>query len=282
MGAALGAYDTAQLCHNHYHRSNTLAGGWGMIGPLASDEKALTEPDELFHRTNRHYYRWLNCGIHLGVSGGSAMGVMAVPLGYNRTYAKVSGRLTAAKYWAAVKAGRTFATSGPMLDLSIDGKGIGETLKIKSSGGLRLKAQLHLRSSQPVDSLELIHNGRVISHEALAGRKAEPSFTTKVSLDVTPTRSGWYCARAIFRAPDGRLRQAHTSPIYLIVDGKPIASKPAAEYNVRWIDQLIRIANQPNRYASPEDLNQVLATYSTARDYYLEIAGLAAVHWGEQ
>jgi hypothetical protein len=43
VGAALGVYDVAQICHNHYHRSATLHGGWGMIGPLAPDEKDLAE-----------------------------------------------------------------------------------------------------------------------------------------------------------------------------------------------------------------------------------------------
>jgi hypothetical protein len=281
VGAALGVYDTAQLCHNHFHRANTLAGGWGMIGPLAPDERSLTEPDELFHRTNRQYYRWLNCGIRMGVSGGSAMGVMAVPLGYNRTYAKVSGRLSAEKYWAAVKAGRTVATSGPMLEMGIDGKGIGETIRIKSGGGLRLSTRVRLRSAQPVESVELVNNGKVIYSEALGGRKADPSFTSNVYLDVSPTRSGWYCARAYFRAPDGRLRQAHTSPVYLIVDGKPIASRSDAEYNIRWIDRLIQVANHPGRFASIDDRDQVLAIYSVAREYYGEIAELARQHWGD-
>ncbi len=40
-----------------------------MIGPLAEDEGSLKEEDEWFHRMNRHYYHWLNCGIRMGVSG---------------------------------------------------------------------------------------------------------------------------------------------------------------------------------------------------------------------
>lgn len=281
VGAALGVYDTAQVCHNHYHRDKTLAGGWGMIGLLAPDEKPLTEPDELFRRTNKQYYRWLNCSIRMGVSGGSAMGVMSVPLGYNRTYAKVSGWFTASKYWAAVKAGKTFATSGPMIDMTLDRKGVGETIKIRSRDNRRLTLQMHLRSAQQLASLELVHNGGVIYGEPLSAKKADPTFEVKKAVAVVPTRSGWYCARAIFRAPDGRLRQAHTSPIYVIVDGKPIAAKADAEYNVRWIDKLIEVAKHPDRFASDEDRDQVLAIYGTARDYYLEIAQLATRHWGD-
>ena len=36
----------------------------------------------------------------------SAMGVMPVPLGFSRTYARVEGAFTPENFWAAVKAGR--------------------------------------------------------------------------------------------------------------------------------------------------------------------------------
>jgi len=66
--------------------------------------------DGLFHRTNSLYYRLLNCGFRLGVSGGSAIGVKAMPTGFNRAYAKIDGPLTAEKMWTAIKSGRSFAT----------------------------------------------------------------------------------------------------------------------------------------------------------------------------
>ncbi|MFK7822141.1 MAG: hypothetical protein AB8G99_25825, partial [Planctomycetaceae bacterium] len=117
VGAALGQLDTIQVCNNHYHRNSTIPGGYGMIGPLEPGESNAASGDGLFHRTNALYYRFLNCGFRLGVSGGSAIGVMPLPAGYNRTYAHVDGEFTADKMWASVKAGRTFATSGPMLSL---------------------------------------------------------------------------------------------------------------------------------------------------------------------
>ena len=40
------------------------------------------------------YYRWLNCGFRIGVTGGSAMGVMPLPAGYSRTYAKLDTPLS--------------------------------------------------------------------------------------------------------------------------------------------------------------------------------------------
>ncbi|MHC4566966.1 MAG: CehA/McbA family metallohydrolase domain-containing protein [Planctomycetota bacterium] len=114
VGVALGLFDSVQLCHNHYHREQTLQNGrlgWGM----ADARNGHDEPseDELFHRTNSTYYRFLNCGFKLAATGGSAMGVMAVPLGYGRTYAKLEGPLSEASYLNAIRAGHTFATNGP-------------------------------------------------------------------------------------------------------------------------------------------------------------------------
>jgi hypothetical protein len=92
-------------------------------------------------------------------------------------------------------------------------------------------------------------------------------------------RSGWVAARALFRVSDGRLRQAHTSPIYVTVDGKPTASKADAEFMMRWIDRLVEVAQQPGRYQTDAQRADVLAIYREAKDVYEEIARRAAETW---
>jgi hypothetical protein len=281
IGAALGVYDVAQVCHNHYHRLATLPGGWGMIGPLTGDEKEWSKQDELFHRTNAQYYHWLNCGIRMGVSGGSAMGVMPVPLGYNRTYAHVDGGLTPAKFWAAVKAGRTFATSGPMLTLDVDGHGMGSVLAVPSGRSHSLTIEAYLQSVDTIQTVELIENGRTIRQEKVEPPGLEKSIDRKFRWSVQPQRSGWYAARALFVAPDGGLRQAHTSPVYIIFDGKPTAFKSSAEYMIRWVDRLLEIAEAPGRYEQAADKQQVIGTYRRARKFYEAVAANAKAAWGE-
>ena len=281
IGAALGVYDVAQVCHNHYHRLNTLPGGWGMIGPLAPDEKDIKEKDELFRRTNAQYYHWLNCGIRMGVSGGSAIGVMPVPLGYNRTYTQVEGELTPAKYWAAVKAGRTFATSGPMITIEVEERGMGSELAVSPRRPRNLEATAHLQTLEPIQSLELIENGRVIRSERVPPAPAGKSINQKFRWPVQPKRSGWYAARALFTAADGGLRQAHTSPVYIVVDGKPTAFKESAEYMLRWVDRLVEIARVPGRYQQEADKQQVIATYDRARKFYEGVSENAKTIWKE-
>ena len=281
VGVALGLFDCVQVCHNHYHRDATLPLGWGMatVPEPGQDDWGA---DELFHRTNRTYYRFLNCGFKLAATGGTAMGVMPAPLGYCRTYAKLQGPLTEANYLRAIRAGRTFATSGPMLTLTVAGKDVGAEIRhsIERSDSLPVKALL--RSIQPIDRLELICNGKIIKSLDLRDRRAAPMLTESVAMEFVPTRSGWVAARAIFTAPDGRLRQAHTSPVYITVDDKPTASKRDAEHMIRWIDRLAEVARQPGRYETTEQRSHVLAVFQEARKVYETIASTAAQIWGDE
>jgi hypothetical protein len=282
VGVALGLFDSVQVCHNHYHRERTLQDGrlgWGM----ADVRNGHDEPsaDELFHRTNSTYYRFLNCGFKLAATGGSAMGVMAVPLGYGRTYVKLKGPLSEASYLAAIRAGRTFATNGPMLILTANGLDSGTVVEhpMNSDEPIWLKAEL--RSIERVDSLELLYNGRIIKKVDLEEETPSPILRETASMGLKPTRSGWVAARATFISPDGHLRQAHTSPVYVTVDGRPTASKGDAEYMIRWIDRLLEVSNKPGRYKSADEREQTKAIFKEARQIYESIARRAVEVWAD-
>lgn len=282
IGAALGALDTIQVCHNHYHRTQTLPGGWGMIGPLTVGESNMATGDDLFYRTNNLYYRLLNCGFRLAVSGGSAIGVMEVPTGYNRVYAQVDGRFTAAKFWEATKSGRSFATSGPMLTLQADGHGVGAALSRSSENISPINLTTRVRSIDGLESLQIVHNGIVVGSLNLAGKEPTPVLDETLRHALILRRSGWVAARALFRAPDGLLRQAHTSPIYITVDGKPIVFAEEALYMLRWVAVLDSIAREnPGRFPSKSVQESVLADYEEARAVYAQILVDARRHWAD-
>ncbi|MHC4353150.1 MAG: CehA/McbA family metallohydrolase, partial [Planctomycetota bacterium] len=282
VGVALGLFDSVQLCHNHYHREQTLQNGrlgWGM----ADARNGHDEPseDELFHRTNSTYYRFLNCGFKLAATGGSAMGVMAVPLGYGRTYAKLEGPLSEASYLNAIRAGHTFATNGPMLILTANGLDVGTDIlyPLDSAEPVWIKAEL--RSIQRINSLELLYNGKIIKRINLEDEAPSPILRATAAMGLKPLRSGWVAARATFAGPDGHLRQAHTSPAYVTVDGKPAASKTDAEYMIRWIDRLLEVSNKPGRYRSDDERMQTQTIFKEARHIYENIAQRATKVWGD-
>ena len=281
VGVALGLFDAVQVCHNHYHREATLRMGWGMAEPN-EDGREDWGKDELFHRTNLTYYRFLNCGFKLAVTGGSAMGVMPVPLGYSRTYAKLDGPLTEANYLKAIRAGRTFATSGPILILTANGQDCGAQIQYSTSHSQPIRIKAKLRSIQPIDSLELIADAKVIKKIDLKDQAPSPVLEESLILSHKPKRSGWIAARAIFRSPDDRLRQAHTSPIYITVDGKPTGSKTDAEHMIRWIDRLLEVSEKPGRYPSDTERAEVQAIYNEARRIYKAIVRTTEQIWKEQ
>jgi hypothetical protein len=253
-----------------------------MIGPLSEGESNTAEGDRLFHRTNSLYYRFLNCGFSLGVSGGSAIGVMPVPTGYNRVYAQIEGPLTADKMWASIRAGRTFATSGPMLTLTANGESVGGSIAIKSNQPQAISIHTTVQSIDKLESLQIVHNGQVVASRDLSDESSGSVVKAELELTVTPSRSGWIASRALFRAPDGLLRQAHTSPIYLSVDEKPVASADDARYMLRWLEQLASIAKQqPDRFPDADAQQAVLSIYAEAHSRYTQIMHAAAQHWGD-
>lgn len=282
IGVALGAMNTIQVCHNHYHRNATLPGGWGMIGPLDIGDSNDAVADGLFHRTNNLYYRFLNCGFRLGVSGGSAIGVMPVATGQHRVYAKIDGEFTAGNFWEALKAGRSFATSGPMLDLTADGESVGETILRTGEDKNSINIRALVRAIESLEALQVIHNGRILASFDLLDKDPGSMLFEELSIDLMPQRSGWIAGRALYRAPDGLLRQAHTSPIYIELDNQPIAFSEDARYMLRWINEIERIAqSNPDRFTATGAQEAVLNDYGKARAVYLKIIQDAEQYWGE-
>ena len=83
------------------------------------------------------WYRALNCGFRLPAGAGTdAMANFASlrgPVGMNRVYVRTSARLDQRRLLDALRAGRTFATNGPLLGLRVDGRGVGDELRLPAA-----------------------------------------------------------------------------------------------------------------------------------------------------
>ena len=86
-----------------------------------------------------------------------------VPIGLYRTYAQVGDdrEFTYAAWCDAVKRGRTFLSGGPLVGLSVDGAGIGDTLRLSAAGTVEVHAWAE--SILPIHTLQLVQQGRVIA-----------------------------------------------------------------------------------------------------------------------
>jgi hypothetical protein len=175
---------------------------------------------------------------------------------------------------AAIKAGRTFVTNAPVLEFTLGGREIGDEIRLPKSG--RLTAQVRLRSSVPVDHLELIGDGDVVASLPVSADRMTASGT----VPVTVKRSGWYLVRAWSDHPELPVLDlypfASTSPIYVRVAGKPVRSRDDAAFFVRWIDRLEQAAGAHEGWNTPTEREHVLQLLGRARAVYAEQAASAA------
>jgi TolB protein len=231
------------------------------------------------HRiTSSIWYRLLNCGFRLPAGAGTDafpnFASLRGPPGLVRVFVRAGATLEHRRWLAALKAGRTFVTNGPLLEFTLGGRGIGEEIRLPAGG--RLTARVRLRSSVPVDHLELIGNGRLVASIALDADRTAASDTVSVRVE----RSGWYVLRAWSDRAELPVLDlypfASTSPIYVRVAGEPVRSPEDAAFFVRWIDRLDQAAQAHEGWNTPEEQEHVLRLLAQARAVYAGQAGAAA------
>jgi hypothetical protein len=132
------------------------------------------------------------------------------------------GPLTFDRWADAVRSGRTFVTSGPILDLELDGHEPGDVIRLPAAGA-RLVARARARAAQPViTALELIVNGRVVA----ATEAPQPTTDLILEDDVEIREGAWVAARSRSRdeIPSAftTAMSAHTSPVYVEVRDRPL------------------------------------------------------------
>jgi hypothetical protein len=221
--------------------------------------------------TARVWYRLLNCGFRLPAGAGTdAMANFASlrgPVGMNRVFVRSGRPLNYRRWLSALKAGRSFATNGPLLEFSLGGKSVGDELRLPGAGELLARVALH--SNVPVDHLEIVRNGQVVTELPLEGDR-----TRLVTAMRIPVReSGWYILRArgnksVYPVLDV-YPYATTSPIYVIVGGRPIRSRPDAEYFVAWIDRVHSGAAANREWNSDDEKGATLEVIRRARQEFL-------------
>ncbi len=212
---ALGAVKFAGIVYNHFYRQDVEleTDEWGMI---PKDRPEYKRPEGMPLWAMDVYYRFLNCGFRLPVSAGSASGVKAAPLGYDRVYVKLDAPFSYDSWFKALKAGRSMATNGPMLFLTVDGKKPGDVLRVAPGRYRTLAVHAEVSSGKPLDRLEVVFNGKTI-------RTVRGARDLKMDFEVEAA-PGWFAARA-FEKPDRTVRFAHTSPVNVEGPGRSTGTR---------------------------------------------------------
>jgi hypothetical protein len=200
------------------------------------------------------YYALLNCGFRLRPSAGTASGVHPVPLGFGRVYVRLPDGFSYQAWMEGLAAGRSFVTTGPMLQVQLAGHDPGHTFAdARSPGTYRLKGGA--QSAVPLDRIEVIVNGRVA--KTLSPQNTATSsggFASLLDEQIPLEGSGWIAVRVFEKRPDGRVRFAHTAPWHIDVPGQPL--RPRRE-EVQYLAGRMREEIDRNRdVLSPPELEE--------------------------
>jgi len=220
------------------------------------------------------WYKLLNCGFRLPTAAGTDfMGNYASlrgPVGLNRVYAEVKpGPLKIEPWLGAIKAGRTFATNGPLLRFSLGGQGIGGEVRLDKKQEVKFSAEMS--SIVPVDHLQMVCNGKVKRELALDSNRSSAHVDGSIPLDA----SGWCVLRAFSDRAEYPILDlypyATTSPVYVTVAGAAVRSAADAAYFVAWVDRLLAAARSNTSWNTEAEKESVLSMLQEARGKYVKM-----------
>ncbi|HEX6893112.1 MAG TPA: CehA/McbA family metallohydrolase [Chryseolinea sp.] len=234
------------------------------------------------------WYHALNSGFRTRISGETDFPCISDErVGRARIYAKLD-KLDFAGYMEAIKKGRSYVSDGysHLIDFSINGLGLGENeseLKVKGNTTLNIsvKASGFLTEKQdeigaiiaarnPYQSpywhierarvgtsrmipVELLVNGSPVEKKEISadGKWQDVKFSYPIS------KSSWVAIRIY--------QTSHTNPIFVIVDGKPIAEKKSAQWCREAVDQCWKMKKGQIK---AEELAAAQEGYDHARKVY--------------
>lgn len=174
------------------------------------------------------WFMLLNHGYHIAASGSSDATFDrpggGVP-GKVRMYTHLDGDVDMPRVAAAIQAGRSFVTSGPLLVLEIGGHSSGSVVTLPAptqKGRIRAWADRLTR-------VELIRNGVVVRTFGAAAGKTQ--YTA--DFDIGETGPAWYIARCY---GSDEMQVAFTNPVWLQPRGWQLPQPSRARVEVRVID----------------------------------------------
>jgi len=224
--------------------------------------------------TAETWYKLLNCGFRLPTAAGTDfMGNYASlrgPAGLNRVYAEVpAGPIKLQSWLESIKAGRTFATNGPLLRFELGLKSPGGEVELDKKQDVGFRAALG--SIVPVDHLQIVCNGKVARELELSADHKRANVEGRLPIEST----GWCILRAFSDKAEYPILDlypyATTSPIYLNVAGAPQRSVRDAVYFLAWMERLISAAQSSPVWNTETEKQSVLAIFQKAKQKYEDI-----------
>lgn len=184
------------------------------------------------------WYDLLALGYRITPTAGTdyPCGGQMIP-GHERFYTKVEGPLTYPKWIHSVRKGRTFVTTGPIIDFSINKKEAGDEILLHKKSNVKISGTVQFDPNRDdVSFVELVQNGNVIDRFS----RLKGSSEIKFDVEQYVKEASWFAIRGYgSRQDESTLVEpvifgsfepttlVHSAPIFVSVKNQPGLEKSA-------------------------------------------------------
>lgn len=261
LGGVTGYAHQAETFHGY--RGLVLDGLRGKVDALELLQYCVDERP--LH--TEHYYHLLDLGIPLTATAGSDFPWCGQDHGHgppertskigNARFYVYLGKpatpkpITLSIWKTAIEQGHTFVSSGPALDLTMrSGTKTaipGDRLALKRGDSLTITVHAygHARQS-PLDTLELVRHGQVIGR-ATASQPGQSASQLMLTVTISSIEQGQWIAA---RCSAGPKQAAHTTPVYVTVDGGGFHNPKTANHYLdlceRYLQEIEHLFAEPH------------------------------------
>jgi len=238
------------------------------------------------------FYRYLNLGMRVPFSTGTDWFITD----FSRVYVPINGEITVKRWLAALAEGKSSITNGVFLEFDVERVSqpkSGSTKSNETGRTFQPGSTIYARSGEELvitaravgrndfKRLELVQNARVINSVTDTGKQGYFEATMKVHLKTT--EPGWIAVRIPTDIPSpensagtsrvankvggvdefGMPLFAHTSPIYIEVDGHRIFQTKVANGLIAEMEDSMKTIVKQGAFANNDERESVLTVYRT-------------------
>jgi hypothetical protein len=227
------------------------------------------------HGSYKHsFYRYLNAGLKVPFSTGTDWFIYD----FSRVYVVADeGKVGADQYLTSeqwldhLAAGRSFITNGPLLEFTVNGRRLGDTLDLKQPGKVKVAGRALGRLN--FQRIELIRNGEVV--KTADSRPQGGHFVAELDVDLSVDRPCWLALRtpppsaprdAEFQRKTplneyGRELFAHTSAVYVNLAGRGVFDVTSAKSLLQEMKTSRDFIREHATFANDQERVAVLRVY---------------------
>lgn len=208
------------------------------------------------------YYEYLNLGFRISATAGSDF-PWGSTIGDGRTFVYTGKNFSHYAWFEGLKKGNSFVSNGPAVFLEVNGNIPGSELNIITGE----KATISVKSISN-DKIGRIKSIEIYNNDGLLASQPNDSGADSVSINLihTITKSQWVCA--VVYCSNSAV--AHTSPVYILADGKPIFERGKAPAIINKLNTILdKVIAAELRKPSPGE--GIITRARKAQSYYAQL-----------